>query len=218
MNSGYFTLLSAALGAHVYAFDLQVYCIKVVTELLRNKNPHLLSRIDIFNVGLGTPAVVKVPNNTCEGTFGTGGVASASSLLTAGEVVASIVNPANLLPTWRDEVTLVKIDTEGAEADILANLLPIVEAGSVKNIVVELIPAHWPSRGSSLEAGIKTMERLEALASRVVLLYDPVGFDFPKSPMKIAGFDGDLYTKFSVSALVRDRHDKKAGCNVWFTF
>ncbi|KAG2482732.1 hypothetical protein HYH03_018363 [Edaphochlamys debaryana] len=211
-------MLAASLGAKVLSFDLQVYCIKVVTQLLREKNPQLLPNIEIVNLGLGTPTIVSVPNNTCEGEFGQNGVPKAGSVDGAGaKVTVSIVDPKHVLQTWARQINLVKIDTEGAEADILAHLLPLVEAGKIQHIVAELMPSQWANRGSSLEAGLATMKKLAAQSTRMVLLHDSAGFTFPREQISLSGVTGELFEKFNVEDLVKDRKNG-GGCNVWWSF
>ncbi|KAG2484661.1 hypothetical protein HYH03_016551 [Edaphochlamys debaryana] len=220
MNSGYYTMLSASMGARVISFDLQSYCVKLVTELLRQKNAHLVPNVNIINVGLGTPQVVSVPNNTCSGTFGQGGVPKVGGPV-AG-INTCIMDPNQVLPTWSDKVfTLVKIDTEGAEADILSHLLPLIAAGRIKHLVTELIPHQWPNRGSSMEAGLATLEKVTSYSNRMLLLHDGKPFQFDKKKVTIpfiTGGQGNVYEKFSLADLVKDRADQKVGCNLWWTF
>ncbi|PNH05946.1 hypothetical protein TSOC_007758 [Tetrabaena socialis] len=247
MNNGFYTFLAASFGARVYAFELQPHCVELVNGLLLGPNKQLLPLVTVLNTGLGSPGLVSVPRGTCEGRFGTDGLVPAGGAanngtnngprlpkqltlqgaaggrakVTAGGVgnhaQVAIVPPANVLPS---AATFVKMDTEGAEGDILPHMVPLVAAGRVRHLVVELLPRLWELRGSSVEQGLAALEQLQALSSRVLLLDDPVGFDFPKAQLNGAGWgvEGPLYYNFSVAELVRDRYAKSAGCNVWFSF
>ncbi|KAG2497650.1 hypothetical protein HYH03_004389 [Edaphochlamys debaryana] len=231
MNSGYYSLLSASLGARVISFELQSHCVKLVTRLLHDKNPHLVPYISILNVGLGTPAAVAVPNNTCSGYFGSAGVpgvdaprvVNATADGTTGFVNTSIVDPAMVLSTWTDHVyTLVKIDTEGAEADILAHLLPLIQAGRIQHLVAEVIPRQWRKRASSRPAGLEALQRVTALSRRALLLHDATPYLFEKkrkvSLPYITGGKGELWSGFELEDLLRDRTRQFAGCNIWWSF
>ncbi|KAG2486990.1 hypothetical protein HYH03_014362 [Edaphochlamys debaryana] len=220
MNSGYYTMLGAALGARVYAFEPQVFCVRIVRDLIRARNPHLAPLIDIFNMGLGTTGVIAVPNGTkCDGFFGEGGIPSVGEeAVDEGTVPIPVVNPQLVLPLWSRHVALVKMDTEGAEADILAHLLPWIEAGRIHHLVVELMPCQWANRASSLEAGLATLRRVQAASRRMVALFDPKGVQGGVQANGTADIGGTSWEGFDLEALMRDRHNRTGAANVWFTF
>ncbi|KAG2485552.1 hypothetical protein HYH03_015718 [Edaphochlamys debaryana] len=221
MNSGFYTMLSASLGARVYAFEPQVFCVGIVRDLIRTKNLHLAPLIEIHNMGLGTTGVVAVPKRSvCDGHFGTDGIPAVEDVEDLNEetVAIPIVDPQLLLPLWFRNVTLVKMDTEGAEADILKHLLPFVEAGRIHHIVVEIMPSQWINRASSLNAGLRTIKRLAALSKRVIALTDPrvITGGVPRADTEEIG--GPTYEEFDLEGLIRDRHERGGACNVWFSF
>ena len=92
VNTGFFTLLSAAHGATVYGFELQRTCISRVREHLAN-NPLLSRSVYLFNMGLGQEADVVEDNATgvCDGTWGHQGLEKVSS--SKEVVVVEVVEP-----------------------------------------------------------------------------------------------------------------------------
>jgi hypothetical protein len=124
----------------------------------------------------------------------------------------------SLVPT-RMQVRVVKIDTEGAEVGILESLLTLVRRGKVDNIIVEIVPSWWESRGSTREDGLRALTELQTLATRTVLLDDGTPFTFAKKVHTLPeGIVGPAYVDFSIVALIENRVETSSGCNVWFQF
>ena len=114
---------------------------------------------------------------------------------------------------------VVKIDTEGAEAGILVSLLTRVHRGTIDNIIVEIVPSWWESRGSTRDQGLGALSELQKLAMSTVLLDDGTPFTFEKKAHALPdGIAGPAYVNFSIVALIDNRAATRSGCNVWFQF
>ena len=234
VNTGFFTLLSAAHGATVYGFELQRTCISRVREHFAN-NPHLSRRVYLFNLGLGEEADVVEGNikDLCDGMWGHQGLervskgesgsdgssSSSAATSTSSSSSSSVVLPESVFQDWWD-IALMKVDTEGAEASILKGFLKYVERGQVRNLVVEVVPSWWPKRGMSLEHGVQIFQQLQAMARETVLLHDmnpyPQGAR-ERSSTKIAGLPTFEIT--DMGALLRQRASTaSSGLNIWFRF
>jgi len=233
VNTGFFTLLSAAHGATVYGFELQSTCLFRVREHLAN-NPRLSRSVYLFNLGLGQEADVVEDNakDVCDGTWGHQGLEKVSSSSsssggggtggrsssTVSTLTSSIVLPESVFQDWWD-IALMKVDTEGAEAAILKRFLKYIERGQVRSVVVEVVPAWWPKRGVSVEHGIQVFEQLQAMARETVLLHDMNPFPQGARPraQKIDGLPTFEIT--DMRALLRQRASTaSSGLNIWFKF
>lgn len=225
VNTGFFTLLSAAHGATVYGFELQRTCISRVREHLAN-NPLLSRSVYLFNMGLGQEADVVEDNakEVCDGTWGHQGLEKVSSSSgsgggeSSGNGSSSIVLPDAIFQDWWD-IALIKVDTEGAEAAILKRFLKYIERGQVRNVVVEVVPAWWPKRGVSVEHGIQVFEQLQAMARETVLLHDMNPFPQGAKP-RTQEIDGlPTFEITDMRALLRQRASTaSSGLNIWFQF
>ena len=121
-NAGYFTLLAASLGTSVYAFELQPTCVEYIRQKL-DANTGLGSRVHIFQMGLGDPAVVSAPPGACEGGFGYTGLSKVAQtprmrarerdLRPAANALAhaTVITPPSAVIQNGWTLDLVKIDT-----------------------------------------------------------------------------------------------------------
>jgi FkbM family methyltransferase len=125
-------------------------------------------------------------------------------------------------------VAAVKIDTEGAEPGVLSDLLPLLEAGLVRQLVVEVVPSMWQDRGADIQASVAIMERVVRAAKRTVLLedVDMVTGVRPATTAEAAEISGPgeavpgpfWFLTDVRSFLLDDRLPKRRGCNMWFVF
>jgi FkbM family methyltransferase len=186
MNTGYFSLLAASTGARVFAFEPQPLCIRNMRATLLAENAHLRSRVCVTNVAVGNSGVLEVPDSTCFGGFR--GEAATDAL---NDLQNILMVPLHALLPKHTHVRLVKIDTEGAEATILGDLVPLARQGTVDNIVVEVVPSWWESRGATRARGLAALTMLQEMAIRTVLLDDGTPFKFPKKTVVLpAGIKG----------------------------
>ena len=233
-NAGYFTLLAASLGASVYAFELQPTCVGHIRQRL-DANAGLGSRVHLFQMGLGDPAVVAAPTGACDGGFGYSGLSQVKHARAVPRArtreldprpaagvapghATSVITPASTVVQDGWTLDLVKIDTEGGEVGVLKHMLPLVDQKRVKHIVVEILPAHWELRGGSFEEGVALFERLHQASRSTIVLDDPTSFDggVAKRGGGIKGLPTHDLT--SVRDFLAERARKSAGCNVWFSF
>jgi hypothetical protein len=125
-----------------------------------------------------------------------------------------------MLDDAASRVELIKIDTEGAEVQILEGLLPYVRKGLVGAIVVELMPHAWERRGASDARALSALRGLTQHATGTYLLYDPTPWGFPTTAAveNLSYVTGRTFKDFEWQLLVTDRKQKVAGCNAYFTF
>jgi hypothetical protein len=108
---------------------------------------------------------------------------------------------------------------------VLQQLLSLVQAGQLLELVVEVMPGNWAARGGSLNEGITVLQELQRLAIKSVLLTDPSPFKMANKEITLAGIPGKLHAAFDMQQLVQDRLSYDGineplphGCNVWFVF
>lgn len=237
-NQGAFTALMAAMGAQVHTFEPQPRCHAVMEATAQENSEAFRKTITRYIMGLGSrEGVLNIGTDVCDPgnqvpEAAAGGADMKSSNMnketkTASTVQVPIRQLSRILPGLDRSrpfqpgtVAIIKMDTEGSEASILADILPLLEAGVAKQLVVEVVPFFWESRGADIQKGVATMERLAAISSRLVLLEDS-DMQIGISPAKegIEGVPGPFYTVSDMRKfLLEDRLAKKRGCNMWFTF
>ena len=228
-NAGYFTLLAASLGASVYAFELQPTCVDHIRQRL-DANTGLGSRVHLFQMGLGDPAVVSAPPGACEGGFGLTGLSKAArtprmrarerDLRPAASALghATVITPPSAVIQNGWTLDLVKIDTEGGEVGVLKHMLALVDQQRVKNVVVEILPARWELRGGSFEEGVALFERLRQASQSAIVLEDPTPFEGGVAKRKDSIKGLPTHDLTNVRDFFKERARKDAGCNVWFSF
>jgi FkbM family methyltransferase len=210
MNSGYLTLLAASYGARVTGFDPQRDCLELVKKNLgQEPNARLRPLVTLLNVGIGSIGSIIAKPGQCSGTFqGEKG----------GGVSVPIV-PLQAVWTSEETVTLVKIDTEGSEVQVLEQLVPAIKKGQIQHLVAEIVPSWWKNRGASLEQGKAVLKVIHELSMKTYLLDDPTPFRFEKKQTSDLSYTtGSVMVDFDIEALVEDRLATAAGCNLYFQF
>ena len=72
---------------------------------------------------------------------------------------------------------MVKIDVEGFELEILADLIPLMRRRLIRNIVFELTPGWWPqSRAPNLHGGNGTLQPGNPLLPHVLRAVAQAGY------------------------------------------
>jgi len=151
-NLGYYGLYAAYKGCQVLFFDPQPLCARriqmsIIKNGFQNKaavipRPVSDSHDLVLNVTWETGCDGRYPMTQLE-TFHNFGEYKGSWGVEA-------VLPEELLPPDYS-VKIMKIDTEGAELWVLRSIQELVKQGKIENIVVEMTPQFWPSRGVEKE-------------------------------------------------------------------
>lgn len=145
-NIGYFAILAAhKVGASVIAFEPQ----RAIAELLEKTVAHnrLGERVQVANLALSdraaTMRMTSVPGNT-----GHAQLAEAPDVATDDNLVSVVVLDDWLGPAEKPPVTVCKIDTEGAEFQVLCGMAKLLDRDGPA-LVIELIDKHLAQFGSS---------------------------------------------------------------------
>lgn len=157
-NLGFYSIEPALYGYKTFAFDLQQDCLRSV-ELLSEAN-HVSDLVTLYNFGLANSVQVALNSNSgCdyENFFETkeGAAAIMSSpskkVIMPLDLAASLLKGGDVIANSRT-VQLIKIDTEGAEVPIIQGAAKLLGSGLVKNLVIEVTPAHWNRFGLDIDS------------------------------------------------------------------
>jgi FkbM family methyltransferase len=153
-NAGFYSLIAAAYGCQVLAFDPQ----KVCSDLVRRNfclNPGLPGvagrRVAVVNAPVSDVATtlnLSVPA-ACEGVFFVPWKNDTPPRVPVAETYqrASVSLDGLLLKETSAEVFVLKIDTEGYELPVMKSISGLLAARRVRHILVEVTPVFWTRDG-----------------------------------------------------------------------
>ena len=143
-NSGYYSLLSAALGCQVVAFEPQPGCHTRLKAAIQLNRFHDAMRFVPRPVGLPQGALVDVSVHGCHGAYQLRPNAARPKPASDAQrpVRFTTIQHALSKAERAKRITLVKIDTEGAEGAVLRSLMKHIDR--IDNLVVETSPWRWP--------------------------------------------------------------------------
>lgn len=142
-NSGYYSLLAAAHGCQVLAFDPQPGCNVRFEAAVAASN---FTRLQLVKRPVGPPALTSVPMWGCEVRWSPSDHRWRKKVRVRTTTVQkhlTLVSPSQS-STPAARLALVKIDTEGFEVSVLQSLLPLL--ASIDNLLVETSPGWWTNR------------------------------------------------------------------------
>lgn len=228
MNAGYYTLLSASWQVDVLSIEPQPKCHEIIQKSLVTVNHHLAKYITTMNCAAGRSGrrILISPDN-CDPGFVSQSHSSQSvdtQQRNQEDRLQSIAMlPVSTLLSKSAVINIVKIDTEGAELNILQDLIHFYRSGGYfAFLVVEVAPHVWHFHSKTKENGIEILQELKAMASKTVLLMDDKDFKFPHASTTylrdLFQVDGDTFVDFEMAHLVEDRLRQRGGCNIFFQF
>ncbi len=149
-NSGVYGMVAASYGFRTYLFDLQPQCQAwQLAAAAVNRLEHLIHIVP-GALGRDNDLVLQVsPLTPCVGQL------RASTATTFQQHVRGI-DPASFYPIRTrklddvytgERIFLLKIDTEGFEAEILAGMLRLLTERRIENIILECSPVIWKEFG-----------------------------------------------------------------------
>lgn len=185
MNNGWYTLLSAAQGFEVLAFEPQKFCIATVQAALAlntYRYPNIGERVQIKNAAgadqasVQSGATIQAEDALCDGGFGFSSLHG-----THRQIKGMFHSSSSTIPTKQfsreystaiskyTTITFLKVDTEGAELGLLHDLLPLFKSGKIEHAVIEVIPHLWTGPSYTITQAVEmintilTDEKYEAI-------------------------------------------------------
>lgn len=145
-NLGFYSLLPASLGYRTASFDISPSCLHMLTELADRNG--VASLVKAYNIGLSDKEETGTNHDEkCDyenfyvekPTSGKGPKGGETFEIERYDDVAARSD----WPFREGVVRLLKIDTEGAEFRILQGMRHELQSGRIKNMIIEVTPAHW---------------------------------------------------------------------------
>lgn len=166
MNSGYFGVMSASLNFPVMAFDPQPACHALMKKTMEANN-YDNTKIQTYLMGLGNggrdiQSHIEMHITSCHGGYSWPDVWVRND--PSNVVKVPVHSLAEMIGEQR--VSVMKMDTEGNEASILASGVEIFERGQVDYLIVEVNPKVWEQRGIDTKA-IYALENLALSVMRI---------------------------------------------------
>lgn len=214
MNAGYFTALSAAMGANVISVEPQEACHYV--SRMTSKINNWCDRVSTVVAGAWYE---KIFINVAKGECSTGFVIQKDNEVMSVETV--VIDELLASRAWMGKsIEVVKIDTEGAEIGVLKGMTNVIKAKHVKNFIIELAPHVWSGLGLSLSEGKALLSSIEESGYRFILLEDPTEYSVEINEwkhFKVQGIAGGLIEipPGLIGKVVDDRLSKGSGTNLW---
>lgn len=169
-NSGYYSLVSAALGCQVVAFEPQPGCQKRLAEAIKTNGFHEAMRFVPRPVGLPPGRILGVNPHGCAGDYQLRPGATQRMPLRSEHMTRFTTVQHELKDFQRSRlITLMKVDTEGAEGMTLRSLLPHLD--DIDNLVVETTPWRWPPVSNMTRAEVADVYASLLRPHRFVLAY-----------------------------------------------
>lgn len=156
-------LYCAHLAGKVYAFEPDAAALKIL-RLNFALNPQLASRITLFEAGLGTTDGQVALFNRAPGNSGSSLLFfdTAQACLPACDTITLLDAKRFFTMIDMHRVSLIKIDIEGAEYDLIDHIAPLLQAYQ-PTLVLSLHPLKLGGRGSVIEDQFYRLARSVAL-------------------------------------------------------
>ena len=168
-NSGYYSLVSAALGCQVVAFEPQPGCHKRLNAAIQINFFHEAMRYVPRPVGFQQGTILGVNPYGCSGDFQLRPKSAAKPLREGHFTRLTTVQHALTDFERFRRILLIKIDTEGAECMALRSLRPHVDR--IDNLVVETTPWRWSALSNMSRAEVADVYASLLHRHRFVLAY-----------------------------------------------
>ena len=170
-NSGYYSLVSAALGCQVLAFEPQPGCQKRLAEAIKINGFHEAMRFVPRPVGLPPGRSLGVNPHGCHGDHMLQHDAAAQRVPLRAEHMTRFTTVQHELKDLRRfrRIALMKVDTEGAEGMALRSLQ--FHMDHIDNLVVETTPFRWPPVSNMTRAEVADVYASLLAPNRFVRAY-----------------------------------------------
>lgn len=218
-NRGWYSLMAAAYGHHVYAFDPQPHCHTLLSaSILINGFSHLINFTNAF-VSDSPGNVVEVKRRTgCMGGFPNNNHAGYADRFRKPlerlpganqKVPVGSVSLDDMFNPEKHDVVLLKMDVEGFESHALASANRLLKSGAIRNIILEF---NLPMMSRQPE-GIANMKKKSLqLINRLTEEYGYTAKSSHKGSWKTQA----PMTMHEWEQLFTQRRDSFSTVNVWF--
>lgn len=195
VNAGFYSLMSASYGCTVYGFELQRDCIDVTMEAASRDDA--TSKIHLFRNPVSDVAStmdIKYDDSLrCDGNFGFTREdcpwCDFHKLKGERKFNSTTLDDAFLYGAGKeraitkdiDAITLIKIDVEGHDVQVVKGALSLFQRKMVKNLIIETVPGMWPTPSrddpdkSKFDKGKKVYRKLleHGYSARCLTFRDP---------------------------------------------
>ena len=221
-NEGYYGLMSAAWGCDVEMYEPQPRCASLIREAVRH-NGFDSRRARVIPQPVSASAfnltVTNAPfclggfpfhKSTRRSTKSQEGPSADSGLgVHFGKVGTHTVPSISLSSKFgrrahQQRIALVKIDVEGKELSILRDLQPLMSAGLVNDVIVEVTPGWWAHDTDAWEITWLAMERMGFVAH--------AHFDTDRT---LTGHAHKDFRKMIETIRARSKIRARAQANIW---
>ena len=216
MNDGLLTLAAAANGARVIAYDIAPSCFPFVSTSIARSS--LLQSVTLRNMGLSNSTQsLSVQTTTCNPI---GMLEQSSAKRGPVRKVPVRTMDDELLPlvqSGHGEISMLKIDAEGAEIRIFAGGLKAIGTGRIRQIIVEVNTRYWPRLFTTLDEGKQTIRSVVAAGNYTMYVflnkYERLGPCLDRTRTNLA-YIGLMSEVLDIDCFLDDREQKRIGCNM----
>ena len=170
MNDGFYAMLAAMLGCHVRTVEPQPSCIDRFSMAMILNAPRL--PLHVYCAFVGTKVGYGLNKlGSCDGSHN-------GFLVDGGEdfVKTPYVTLDGLVGNDLN-VTLLHLDTEGAEVDVFRSAEKLVRERRIQNVLVEFKPVNWGNFGITRQEGVlelvQTFKKLKMMCVTLMELRMP---------------------------------------------
>ena len=153
MNDGFYAMLASMLGCHVRTVEPQPSCIDRFSMAMILNSPRL--PLHVYCAFVGTKVGYGLNKlGSCDGSH---------DGFQAGEMQGFVETPYITLDGLVGNhlnVTLLHLDTEGAEVDVFRSAEKLIRDGRIQNILVEFKPKKWENFGITREQGVSELVKV----------------------------------------------------------
>jgi len=157
-NAGIYGLWTASLGCSTYMFDVQPICQQWLHDSIVANELQGIAHVIPFGASNETQLFEVDASSSCHGGFQLSPVADkndlkqkepnlyTSQVIRVGTVRIDALFAAAITSNKMPPIALVKIDTEGHEAKVIAGMQNLLSAKIVERLIIEMTPDIWIKR------------------------------------------------------------------------
>ena len=221
MNDGLITMAGAANGARVIAYDIAPSCFPYVQASISLSG--LQDNVVLRNMGVSNSTDwLLVQKGECSPGGFLGKMHGKERESRATQPVPIRTLDDEVMPILRagdDNISMLKIDAEGAEVLIFEGARAAIATQRVRSMIVEVAPVFWPRLHTTLEQGKRTLHNVVAAGMYTVFVFPnnrerlKVGLHTNEQMIESIGYMRQIV---DLDAFIDDRAATRMGCNMLF--